>query len=82
MSTKPTYSHTAGPGTECPLASGNLLAVFHVQHPLTGDADPVVRVINERTTVAELMDWHRRNCEQPQNWKPNCFNVRLITSSR
>lgn len=65
-----------------PVGSGDLLAVFHVQHPLTGDAEPVVRIINERTTVADLMDWHRRNCEQPQNWKPNWFNVRLLTSAR
>ncbi len=64
------------------VGSDGLLAVFHVQHPLTGDAIPVMRPVNERTTVAELLDWQRRNCTQPHNWKDSWCDVRILPASR
>ena len=77
-----TEKQTTEDGPAETLRSGDLLAVFHVQHPLTGDSVPVMRIVNERTTVADLMDWHRRNCLQPQRWKESWFDVRLLPSSR
>jgi len=58
-----------------------IMAVFNVQDPLTGEAVPVIREVNERTTVADLMDWHKRNCLQPKHWKESWMNVRIISAS-
>jgi len=59
-------------------ASSDWLAVFHIQNPLTGEATPVVRPVNDRTTIAELADWHRRNCLQPKLWKESWLDVRIL----
>lgn len=58
-----------------------MMAVFHVQDPLTGEPVPVIREINERTTIADLIDWHRRNCLQPKLWKESWVNVRIISEA-
>ena len=33
------------------------IAITHEQHPLTGEAMPLVRRINRDTTIGELIDW-------------------------
>jgi len=63
------------------VESTDLLAVFHVQHPLTGDAVPVMRPVNERTTIADLIDWQKRNASNP-NWKHSWVDIRILPSSR
>lgn len=80
--TAPDGATTPEAGQSASLRSGDLLAVSHVQHPLTGEAVPVMRLVNDRTTVADLIDWQRRNCTQPDKWDDSWCDVRILPASR
>lgn len=58
--------------------STGLVAIFSVQHPLTGDPTPIVKQVDERTTVGSLMSWHRRHCANPNGWNKGWFDVRIV----
>lgn len=64
-----------------PVESTDLLAVFHIQHPLTGDTLPVMRPVDKHTTIAELIEWQKRNANNP-HWKESWVDIRILPSSR
>lgn len=79
MNANPTIENQ---GAAVGVGSDRLFAVFIEQHPLTGEAIPIMKQITEQTTVAELIAWQGRTCYDRHRWKPEFFGVRLITEAR
>lgn len=60
----------------------NMIATFTRQNPFDGKPEPVFLIVDERTTLAELIQWQRKNCFRPDSWTRSQFNIQIISESK
>jgi hypothetical protein len=59
-----------------------MIATFTEQSPLDGRPEQVFRVVDENTTVVELIQWQRKKSLNAASWTKSKFNIQILSESK